>query len=160
MDDLDIIAPADEPVITLTRTFDAPLRLVWKAISEPEHLVRWWGPHGHKNRVLQFDWRVGGGWKIESTTPDGRVIVFYGAYRGSEPPRRTVQTFAVVGLFDDAYTVETLTLTEIDGRTRYHSVSRFTDMAGRDGMIASGREGGVREGFERLDTMLKEWKQD
>ena len=65
--DLKIVAPAGQPVITMTRSFDAPRALVWKAMSEPEHVVRWFGPHDHVNEVLEFDFRLGGKWRIRST---------------------------------------------------------------------------------------------
>ena len=71
MPDLKIDAPAGQPVITMTRSFNAPRALVWKAMSEPQHLVRWWGPHGHTNKAPEFDFRVGGRWRIETTTADG-----------------------------------------------------------------------------------------
>lgn len=89
MDDLEIKAPVGEPIVIMTRTLNAPRALVWRALSEPEHVVRWWGPHGHKNRVLEWDWRVGGKWKIESTMPEG-VIVFFGEYREISRPERVM----------------------------------------------------------------------
>ena len=158
MDDLKITAPEGEPVMYFTRTLDAPRALVWKALSEPEHVVRWWGPHGHKNRVIQFDWRVGGKWKIESTTGEGHVINFFGEYRNIEKPETVTQTFS----FDDApygmYSVDTVVLEEKDGKTIYRGSATLPDLASRDGMLASGMEYGMREGFERLDRMLEEWK--
>lgn len=158
--DLRIDAPAGQPNMVLTRTFDAPRALVWRAISQPEHLIRWWGPHGHANKLLRFDWRVGGGWRIQSSMPDGMVMVFHGEYREIEPEWKTVQTFAVEGMFDGQYSVETLTLEEVDGKTLYKVVSVLPDVAARDGMLQSGMEIGVVEGFERLDAILVELKAD
>jgi uncharacterized protein YndB with AHSA1/START domain len=156
--DLQIDAPAGEKFMVLTRTFDAPRSLVWKALSGPEHIIRWWGPHSHANKVLQFDWRVGGRWRIQSSMADGMVIVFHGEYREIEPEWKTVQTFAVEGMYDGAYSVETLTLEEVDGKTVYNVVSELPDVAARDAMLASGMEVGVVEGFERLDAILVELK--
>lgn len=156
--DLRIEAPAGEKHMVLTRTFDAPRSLVWKALSQPEHVIRWWGPHSHANKVLNFDWRVGGGWRIQSSMPDGMVIVFHGEYREIEPEWKTVQTFAVEGMYDGQYSVETLTLEEVDGKTLYKVVSVLPDVASRDGMLQSGMEIGVVEGFERLDAILVELK--
>jgi uncharacterized protein YndB with AHSA1/START domain len=158
MNDLRIEAPPDEPVVILTRTLHAPRRLVWKAFSQPEHLIGWWGPHGHVNRVLEFDFRVGGKWRIESTTPDGTVVVFHGEYRDIEAPRLVAQTFGVQGMFGGAFSVDTVTLEEAGDKTIYRNVSLLPDMASRDGMLASGMEVGAREGFERLDRMLEEFK--
>lgn len=156
--DLKIEAPAGEKHMVLTRTFNAPRSLVWRAVSQPEHVIRWFGPHSHANKVLRFDWRVGGGWRIQSSMADGMVIVFHGEYREIEPEWKTVQTFAVEGMYDDQYAVETMTLEEVDGRTVYKVVSEMPDVASRDGMLASGMEVGVVEGFERLDAILEELK--
>lgn len=158
--DLRIEAPEGLPHMVLTRTFDAPRSLVWRAISQPEHLIRWWGPHSHANKVLKFDWRVGGTWRIQSSMPDGMVLVFHGEYREIEPEWKTVQTFAVEGMYDGQYSVENLTLEEVDGKTLYKVVSVLPDVAARDGMLASGMEIGVVQGFERLDAILVELKAD
>jgi uncharacterized protein YndB with AHSA1/START domain len=130
--------------------------LVWRAISQPEHLIRWWGPHRHANRILQFDWRVGGTWRIQTTTPEGQSIVFHGTYIEIEPEWKTVQTFGVEGMYGGAVSTDTLTLEEIDGVTHYRVVSVLPDVASRDDMLASGMETGVVEGFERLDAILFE----
>ena len=158
MDDLEITSPADEPTLVMTRTLDAPRALVWKAISEPEHVVRWWGPHGHENRVLEFDWRVGGKWKIETTTQEGQVIVFFGEYREIVKPEKVTQTFSFDSLPEGAHSVDTVVLEDHGDRTVYRATSTLPDLASRDGMLASGMEVGVREGFERLDAMLEEFK--
>ena len=158
MHDLRIEAPEGKPVILMTRTFNAPRALVWKAISEPEHAVRWWGPHGHKNKVLKWDWRVGGEWSIESTMPDGSAVTFFGDYREIEKPVKVTQTFSFDQLPPGVHSVDTVELIEQDGRTIYKATSVAPDMASRDGMLASGMEVGVIEGFERLDQMLDEWK--
>ena len=158
MPDLKIDAPAGQPVITMTRSFNAPRALVWKAMSEPQHLVRWWGPHGHTNKAPEFDFRVGGRWRIETTTADGQVINFFGEFREIEAPRRLTQTFAFDGLPEGLYSVDTVELEEVDGRTIYRATSLMPDVASRDGMLESGMETGVVEGFERLDAMLEEFK--
>ncbi len=158
MDDLKIEAPVGQPFVTMTRTFDAPRALVWKALSEPEHAVRWWGPHGHKNRVLHWDWKVGGAWKIETTTGDGRVIVFFGDYLEIEKPVKVTQTFSFDQLPPGVHSVDTVELDEVGGKTVYRAYSTLPDVESRDAMIASGMDVGVREGFERLDQMLEDWK--
>ncbi len=158
MADLRIIAPPGEPVIYMTRTLNAPRALVWKALSEPEHLVRWWGPHGHTNRALEFDFRVGGKWRIESTLPDGQVIVFFGEFLEIEWPVMVTQTFSFDGLPEGVHSIDSVTLEDHGDKTVYSAKSTAPDLASRDGMIASGMELGVVEGFERLDTMLEEFK--
>ena len=158
MHDLKIDAPVGKPFVTITRTFNAPRALVWKALSEPEHAVRWWGPHNHKNRVLEWDWRVGGRYKIESIISDGSKIVFFGDYLEIEAPSKVTQTFSFDQLPPGAHSVDAVTLTEKDGKTIYTNVSTLPDVESRDGMVASGMEVGIVEGFERLDQMLEDWK--
>lgn len=158
MDDLRIDAPADTPSVVITRTLNAPRLLVWRAMSQPEHVVNWFGPHGHRNEVLEFDWRVGGRWKIRTTTTDGRVITFFGAYLAIEAPHKVVQTFGVAEMYGDSTVTETITLEEKAGRTTYRVETPMQSFAERDAMLASGMEKGVREGFERLDAMLERFK--
>ncbi|HEV7278150.1 MAG TPA: SRPBCC domain-containing protein [Devosiaceae bacterium] len=158
MDDLKIEAPVGQPFMTMTRIFNAPRALVWKALSQPEHAARWWGPHDHKNRVLQWDWRVGGKWRIESTLPDGMVIVFFGEYREIKEPVKVTQTFSFDQLPEGTHSVDMVELDEVDGKTIYRATSTLPDVESRDAMIASGMETGVREGFERLQAMLEDWK--
>lgn len=158
MDDLRMEVPANESVITMSRTFDAPPRLVWRALSEPRHLVRWFGPHRHANRVLEFDFRVGGKWRIETTTAEGVVLVFHGEFRDIREPMTITQTFGVEGMFGGGFSIDTVTLEEHGGRTIYRATSRLPDLAARAAMLASGMESGVREGFERLDGMLLEFR--
>jgi uncharacterized protein YndB with AHSA1/START domain len=156
--DLKIDAPVGKPFVTITRSFNAPRALVWKALSEREHAVRWWGPHGHKNRVLAWDFRVGGKWSIESIVTDGSKIVFFGDYLEIEAPSKLTQTFSFDQLPPGAHSVDAVTLTEKDGKTIYTAVSTLPDVESRDAMVASGMEVGIVEGFERLDQMLEDWK--
>lgn len=158
MSDLKIEAPADEPIIIITRTLNAPRDLVWKAISQPEHAIRWWGPHGHQNRIIKWDWRVGGEWSIESTLPEGEKIVFFGEYREIDKPNKVTQTFSFDQLPPGAHSVDTVVLEEQGAQTVYRATSRVPDFASRDAMMESGMEVGVAEGFERLDGMLEEFK--
>jgi uncharacterized protein YndB with AHSA1/START domain len=158
MDDLRINAPAGEPIFTFTRSFNAPRELVWRAMSQPEHVVAWWGPHGYTNEVLEFDFRVGGKWRVKTTMPDGATITFFGDYLEIEKPTRIVQTFSFDQLPPGAHSVDTVELEERDGVTIYKGHSKFADVASRDAMIASGMEGGMREGFERLDELLEDWQ--
>jgi uncharacterized protein YndB with AHSA1/START domain len=151
MDDLKIEAPANEPVLYFSRTLKAPRALIWKALSEPEHVVGWWGPHGHKNEV------VGGKWRIKSQTPDGTVIVFFGEYREIVKPERVTQTFSFDQLPEGVHSLDTVILEDHGETTVYRGISNMPDIASRDGMIASGMERGMRQGFERLDALLEDW---
>jgi uncharacterized protein YndB with AHSA1/START domain len=157
MDDLKINAPEGEPVFTFTRTLKAPRELVWRALSQPEHVVAWFGPRGYQNDVLEFDFRVRGPWRIKTTMPTGETITFFGEFVEIARPAKVVQTFSFDQLPPGVHSVDTVELEEEDGVTIYRGHSRFPDIASRDAMIASGMEGGMREGFERLDELLEEW---
>ena len=61
---------ADREII-ITRTFDAPRELVWEAMTNPEHVVHWWGPNGFTTTIEKMDFRVGGVWKHVMHGPDG-----------------------------------------------------------------------------------------
>ncbi len=66
--------------LTLKRTFNAPLKLVWQAWTRPEHIVQWWGPKGMKINVVEHDFRVGGNWKYVMPMPDGNEFTSFGTY--------------------------------------------------------------------------------
>lgn len=157
MDPTTFELPAGEPLVVMTRTFDAPRELVWKAWTEPEHVARWWGPRIYTNTVLEMDVRPGGRWRIEQRAGDGIVHRFKGEYREVVRPERLVNTFIYeddAGTFEDRPVLETYTFEEEDGRTKLTAVSVFGSVADRDGMAASGMEGGARESLDRLAELL------
>jgi uncharacterized protein YndB with AHSA1/START domain len=80
--------------LVITRLFDAPRALVFKAWNDREFLVRWWGPQGFQARVLQLDLRVGGGWRISMRSPAGTEEWQQGIYREIVAPERMVFSYA------------------------------------------------------------------
>jgi len=143
-----------EPIGTITRTLNAPREVVWRAVSEPRHLVQWWGPHGYTNAVTVYDFRVGGRWQIRTVIPNGPTVVFQGEFHEIAAPEKIVRTFGMEGMWAGRYALETLTLEADRQRTIYRATSRFASRADFEGMIASGMEKGMNEGFERLDELL------
>jgi uncharacterized protein YndB with AHSA1/START domain len=154
--DLKTEAPANEPIFIATRTFHAPRALVWKVMTEREHVVRWWGTDGQRNTITAFDVRPGGKWRIESHEPDGKVYIFNGEYREVKAPEKFVWTFGMENMFIGKTLVETHTFDEVDGITHYRSVSVFDGIEDRDGMVASGMETGMVHGFAVMDEILAE----
>lgn len=71
---------ANNRTLTLERTFDAPIKLVWEAWSQPEHIAQWWGPKGMETKVVAHDFKVGGSWKYAMTMPDGNEFIGEGVY--------------------------------------------------------------------------------
>lgn len=146
--------PTKEPVILITREFDAPRALIWTAMTKPEHMARWWGPHGYAATVEALDVRPGGKWRIVHTAPGGSRYAFFGEYLEVVRPERIVQTF---GFMEYPPSTETMTLTDLGGgRTRFHVHSRFVSMEARDGMVASGMEQGAQQTYDRLEALLPE----
>lgn len=156
IDNLKIDTPANEPIIIATRTFAAPRALVFKVMTEREHVIRWWGTSGQNNVITDFDVRPGGKWRIESHEPDGKIYIFVGEYREVVAPEKFVWTFGMENMFVGKTLVETHTFTEENGVTHYKSVSNFDNIEDRDGMIASGMETGMRHGFSVMDEILGE----
>jgi uncharacterized protein YndB with AHSA1/START domain len=154
--DLIIETPANEPIVVATRDFAAPRRLVWKVMTEPEHVARWWGTEGQRNVITSFDVRPGGKWRIESHDPDGNVYIFIGEYREVTPPEKFVWTFGMENMFLGKTLIETHTFVEDGAITHYKSVSNYDSIADRDGMVASGMEKGMRHGFMVMDAILAE----
>ncbi len=160
---LKLVAPKDQPIITGTepRVLDAPAALVWKCLSEPQHVARWWGPASIGTlTVKELDFRVGGRWRFEHALKRGPVIAFTGTYLVIEPITRLVNTFSVEGMFDGKQVEETHLLEERDGKTLYTQIMRFPDIASRDGMIASGMEKGALESMAQLEALLAELQGD
>ena len=67
--------------ITITRTFDAPIKLVWEAWTKPEHIAEWWSPKGVKTKVIEHDFKVGGRWKYSMPMPNGKEFMAEGEYK-------------------------------------------------------------------------------
>jgi uncharacterized protein YndB with AHSA1/START domain len=131
----DAAALSAERELVITRIFDAPCRLVFKMWTEPEHLVRWWGPRGFTTISSRMDVRPGGIWSRSMRAPDGRIIRKYGVYREIVAPERLVLTYVT----DDPEgnpgpeTLVTVTYTDLDGKTRITLHQAFLEsVAARD----------------------------
>jgi uncharacterized protein YndB with AHSA1/START domain len=149
----EIALEPDVPAVRITREFDATPEQVFRAHVDPDLVVRWLGPRGLEMTIDHYDCRTGGSYRYTHTDDDG-AYTFYGSFHEVRPPDRLVQTFTYEG-FPDGVSLDTLTLEDLgDGRTRLVCVSLLESFAGRDAMIASGMEVGVREGYERLDEVL------
>ena len=154
--DLNVTRVSDTE-LRLTREFDAPRELVFKAMTDPALLSRWWGPRRYRTVVDAMDVRPGGKWRMRNIAADGGEHAFRGEYREVVPPERIVMTFEYEPL-PGHISVETMTLTERDGRTLLTVRDQFASKEDLDGMVASGMESGARETYERLDELLAELK--
>lgn len=141
--------------IEMTRQFSAPKDLVFLAHTSCEHMRRWWGPRSMETVECSVDFRVGGKWRIVQRDADGHEYAFRGEYREIVPNEKITWTFEFEGMPGNV-AVETMTLTERDGRTTLHAISRAPNKEGRDGMAQSGMEAGARETWDRLEELLPE----
>ena len=146
------VAARGEREIVITREFDAPRALVFRALTDPELIPQWWGPARYATTVDALDARPGGAWRFVQKGPDGEYG-FRGVFKEIVPPQRVVMTFEWEGL-PGHISVNTLVLEERDGRTFMTSTSTFDSREDRDGMVESGMESGARESYDRLDTVL------
>jgi uncharacterized protein YndB with AHSA1/START domain len=148
-----IVAEPGQPTIHITRVFDGPRHLVWKAMTTPELVKRWWGPRGSEMVSCAMDVRVGGKYRFVLRYR-GQEDGFSGEYRELVPNEKVVQTF-VFDPYPDAPAVETMTLTDHGvGQTLMTVVMVQVSVEARDGMVAAGMEVGMGETHARLDELL------
>ena len=150
-----VITRVSDTELRLTREFDAPRELVFKAMTDPALLSRWWGPRKYRTVVDEMDARPGGKWRMHNVGADGSDHAFRGEFREVTPPERIVWTFEYEPL-PGHISVETMVLTERDGRTLLTVRDQFSSKEDLDGMVNSGMESGARESYERLDEVLAE----
>jgi uncharacterized protein YndB with AHSA1/START domain len=155
-----VTLPSDTEIL-ITRQFDAPAALVFRALTEHDFVKRWWGFDTSVWKVCDIDLRVGGTWRY--VIQDGEMEVgFHGVYREIEAPRRIVSTeafegLAAMGITDDpdaAASVNTVTLEEVDGVTTMTTLVRHVTKEHRDGHIESGMEGGMQVSYDRLEDLV------
>jgi len=149
-----VTLPADEQIL-ITREFDAPRHLVWQAWTTPELVKRWWTARRGEATVLEIDLRVGGKWRYVMVTPDGFEVGFHGEYREVVPHERLVSTEAYEGIPDpdEHASLNTLTLTETDGRTTLTLLVQHASKEDRDAQIASGMESGLQDALDLLEEI-------
>jgi uncharacterized protein YndB with AHSA1/START domain len=148
-----IVVDPDLPTIEIIREFDAPPERVFRAYVEPDLVVQWLGPRGLEMRIDEYDARTGGTYRYVHRDTDGNEYAFRGVFHEVRPVDRMVQTFTFEE-YPDGVSLETATFEDLGGRTRVTTKSLVDTLEGRDAMVASGMEVGVREGYERLDELL------
>ena len=148
-----IDAPAGVPFIDITREFDAPRDVVFRAYTEPELLVQWLGPRKYTMTIDRWDVRDGGTWRFVHSDDQGNAWGFHGVFHGEQTPDGMLQTWEFEGA-PGHVSLEKLTLEEHDGKTTVRNHAVYQSMEARDAMIESGMEGGVNDGFDRLDDLL------
>ena len=145
----------------IVREFDAPRELVFKAFTDPELVSKWLGPHGLKMTIEKYESKDGGSYRYIHEDPNGNKYFFRGVNHEVLPPERIIGTFEFEGLPERGHVaLQTARFESLpDGRTRLVSQSLFQTVHDRDGMLRSGMERGVKQGFERLDEILASLQQ-
>ena len=146
-----VTLPTDTQIL-ITREFDAPRHLVWKAYTTPELVARWWSGERAKVTSAEIDLRVGGSWRYVATANGGFEVAFHGEYREVSAPDRLVNTEIFEGAPEGVGMVTT-TFTETDGRTTMTQLCEYGDRAVRDMVIDSGMEGGMQESLDQLEQV-------
>ena len=153
-----VTLPADDQIL-ITREFDAPRHLVYKAFTTPELVKRWWGAKRGEVTIAEIDLRVGGSWRYLAVTSEGGFEVgFHGEYREIVPNERIVSTETYEGLpegvsEEDGTTVNTATFTEADGRTTLTILVQAPSKETRDAIIESGMEAGMQDALDLLEEV-------
>lgn len=151
-----ITAEPDKHDYFITREFDAPRDLVFKAFTDPELVIKWLGPHGLKMTIEKFESKDGGAYRYTHEDQNGNKFVFRGVNHEVLPPERIIGTFEFEGMPERGHVaLETARFEALPGgRTRVITQSVFQSVADRDGMRRSGMERGLKQGYERLDDLL------
>jgi uncharacterized protein YndB with AHSA1/START domain len=147
-----LTTPSEREIVS-ERVFEATRERVFAAYTDRELIPQWWGPRRMTTVVDEMDVRPGGQWRFVMHDPSGEEQGFRGVYREVAPPERIVQTFEWEGLPGHVI-VETATFEDLGERTKVTTTSLFHTTEERDGMLASGMEGGLTESHERLAELL------
>lgn len=148
-----VTLPSDTEIL-ITRSFEAPLPLVWDVVTVPRHLLRWWGPSWCPLVACEVDFRPEGSWRYIAAKDDGTELAWSGTYREIVVNDRIVTTEVFEG-FPDAQSLNTMTLREADGVTTLQTLVQHQSKENRDGHVQSGMEAGMQETMDRLDTLVE-----
>jgi uncharacterized protein YndB with AHSA1/START domain len=146
-----VTLPADDQLV-ITREFDAPKDLVYKAYTTPDLVRRWWSGERGEMTTCDIDLRVGGQWRYVMIAGGDFEVGFHGEYREIVPNERLVMTEVYEGM-PDAEALETITFTEEDGRTTLTMLIQHRNQEERDAHLNSGMEEGMQESMDRLEQV-------
>ena len=146
--------PSDEQIL-ITREFDAPKELVFRAYTTPELVAQWWHAKRGEISVIEIDLRPGGKWRYVMVAEGGVKVGFHGEYREIVPNERIVSTESFEGMpgvdYPENATLNTATFTDVDGRTRLEILVDTPSKEIRDAIIESGMEAGLQDALDLLE---------
>ena len=141
--------PADDQIL-ITREFDAPRHLVFRAWTEPDLIRRWWHANRGEIKSVDVDFRVGGTWRYVMVAHGDIEVAFHGEYLEIVPDERLVSTELFEGM-PDARAIDTVEFTEVDGRTLVTNLVQLQKKEHRDAYIESGMEDGLQDALDLLE---------
>jgi uncharacterized protein YndB with AHSA1/START domain len=144
-----VTLPADDQIL-ITREFDAPRHLVFKAYTTPELVRRWWHANRGEMTLCEIDLRVGGKWRYLMTAGSGPEVGFHGEYREIVPDERIVSTEVYEGM-PNAEALDTVTFTGTGDRTTLTILVQHASREDRDAHINSGMEAGLQDALDLLE---------
>ena len=148
----EVTLPTDERIL-ITREFDAPRHLVYRAWTEPGFVERWWGGERGEVTSAEIDLRVGGAWRSVMVLDDGSEVAFRGEYREVVPNERIVSTEVYEGA-PGVQALNTVTFEESEGCTTLRVLVQHVSKEARDAHLASGMETGMQEGMDLLEELV------
>jgi len=146
-----VTLPTDEQIL-ITREFDAPRHLVYRAYTTPELVKQWWHANRGEVTLIDIDLRVGGTWRYVMNACNGPEVGFHGEYREVVPNERIVSTEVYEGA-PEAEAVSTVTFTESEGRTTLSILVQHSCREHRDAHINSGMEDGLQDALTLLEQV-------
>jgi uncharacterized protein YndB with AHSA1/START domain len=148
-----IVAEPGIPQIVISREFDAPRDLLFRAFTDPDLYVQWLGPRSLTMTIDRFEVRDGGGWRYINRDADGNEYAFHGLFHGTPSPDGIVQTFEFEGA-PGQVALQMVSFEEHGGKTLLRQNAVFLSVENRDSMIRSGMEYGVNDSMERLEELM------
>lgn len=148
-----VTLPSDTEIL-ITREFDAPRPLVFRAWTTPELIRRWWSGDRGEVTSIEVDLRPGGAWRYVMIANGGFEVAFHGEYQEIVPGERIVSTEIFEGM-PAAGALSTTTFEESGARTRLSILVRHQNMENRDAHIASGMEDGLQEALNYLEQVAR-----
>ena len=150
----EIIVEPNSQVIHINTTYNGPRELVFKAHTDPDLIPQWYGPRFLTTEVDKLEARPGGQWRFLNRDDEGNVYAFHGVYHDVVAPERLVQTFEYEGM-PGHVVLETAVFEDLGGgKTRVETQSIFQSIEDRDGMVASGMEVGINDGYDRMNELM------
>jgi uncharacterized protein YndB with AHSA1/START domain len=149
-----VTLPTDEQIF-ITREFDAPKHLVYRAWTTPELVKRWWSGHQGEMTIVEIDLRVGGRWRYVMVADGGHEVAFHGEYREIVPDQRIVNTevYEMPGAPEGEGALNIVTFTEVDGRTTLTLLVQAASKQDRDAIVSSGMEVGMQQQMDLLEQI-------